>query len=312
MLALPSARVQCLADGNELITLPDAPNGSPIDWPEMLSNKLFVRPIFREFFEKAEHLNGFHLSNQRRNWLLRGIPGIGKSSFGLYCLWRLVKEGRRVRYCYPRGSCAVMDFGSDVTFDAYIVDGVAPATLMKTPTLLISSPRGGASLDGENKAPVYDDFLKRTLVQELFMPAPTTDQLMLLGSTCFPAVPASDILDCIKRWGPVIRPIFAVRRDAEQGTLLKAIRAQKASALKELAITMSEEVAIKDVSFRVVHYNIDETTYHSILGFKWASNYVEQQVFEVLQRQEERDRLGLLQEMLSNKNALSLSQRLFE
>jgi hypothetical protein len=312
MRALPNATVELLGDGSELITLPVGIDGAPIDWPELSSNELFVRPIFRDFYEKAEHLNAFHLDNQHRNWLLRGVPGIGKSSFGLYCLWRLVKEGRRVRYWYPRGSSAVMDFGGSGRCDAYIVDGAAPATLMSTPTLLISSPRGGTSLDGGDKTPIYDDFVKRTLVRHLFLPSPTVDELLLLGSTCFPGVPARDILSCIDRWGRVIRPIFAVPRDMELKALEEAIVIQKTPALKELARSMSEKVVIKDVSFRVVHYDIDDTTYHSIRGFKWASEYIEQRVFEVLQRAEMHDRLGLLQEMLLNRSSLAMSQKLFE
>lgn len=296
-----------------MITLPDASDGKPINWPGMSSNKLFVRPIFRDFFDKAEHLNEFHLDSQRCDWLMRGIPGIGKSSFGLYCLWRLVTAGRRVRYWYPRGCSDVMEFGNGGLLDAYIVDGVAPPTVMGVPTLLISSPRGGTSLvDGGSKPPIYDDFLKHPLVQQRFMPAPDTAQLLLLGETCFPTVPRQEILGCIQRWGPVFRPIFAVERTAELKSLQEAVSLQQATSLALLARSMSEKVVIRDISFQIVHYDIDVATYSGIIGFKWASEYIEQRVFEVLMKQDMRDRLQMLQDMLSNKSSLSMCQALFE
>lgn len=309
MRALPKATSEPLPDGSEIITLPDDADGKPVFWLGMRSNKLFVRPIFRLLYDDNRYLNGF---KEAADWLLRGIPGIGKSSFGLYCLWRLVCAKKRVRYWYPRGSTSIIDFGSKGALDAYIVDGTAPATLPNTPTLLISSPRGGATLDGAEKAHVYDDFVKHPKVRNLFLRPPTVEQILLLGSSCYPTVPVADIHDCIRRWGPVIRPIFAADRDEESKALAAAIGLQNVAALKKLASTMSETVAIKDVSFRVVHYDIDDSTCSSYRGFKWGSDYIEQQVFEMLQKHEARDRLSLLQEMLTRKSSLAMCHKLFE
>jgi len=88
--ALLKAELKDIEDGCQLLILPNDASGRPVFWPGMDSNTLFVRPIFRQFFESAELLHEFlddvPLSRRDkllRHKLLRGVPGIGKSSFGL-------------------------------------------------------------------------------------------------------------------------------------------------------------------------------------------------------------------------------------
>lgn len=77
------AVVKDIEDGCQLITLPNDATGKAVHWPGMDSNTLFVRPMFKTFFETL--LNGLDLEvgSERFRALLRGVPGIGKSSFGL-------------------------------------------------------------------------------------------------------------------------------------------------------------------------------------------------------------------------------------
>jgi len=83
--ALLKAELKDIEDGCQLLVLPNDAAGRPVFWPGMDSNTLFVRPIFKLFYESAKLLHKFSadVPLSRRHKLLRGVPGIGKSSFGL-------------------------------------------------------------------------------------------------------------------------------------------------------------------------------------------------------------------------------------
>lgn len=181
------------------------------------------------------------------------VAGIGKSSFGLYVLWRLVTEGQSVIYDYPRGVAhgAQLLFGVQ-PFAAYIVDGVA-ARIPDVPTLMISSPRGGGS--SADKAAIYDEFMKRPCVKYLYMPKPTTTELHLLRTSCFPAVSAETVSALAERCGNRPRQVLAHASNADE-ELERAIGATRASALRNLVQTLSEQDAVNDATFRIVDYVI--------------------------------------------------------
>lgn len=307
--ALAAARVTSLEHGCALLTLLPASDGKPTFWPGLQSPRLFIRPVFVNFYESPGLLNKFTLTDSG-NWddtLLRGVPGIGKSSFGLFVLWRLVMEGRSVVYEYPRGIDGghELRFGSP-PFAAYIADGTAPR-YSSMPTLLISSPRGGGTTT--DKAIIYDDFVKRPRVKHLYMPAPTADELDLLRTTCFPAVDAEIASEIAVRWGRRPRQVLA-QQATERKELDTAIAETKLSSLAELARTMSERVAVNDVTFRIVDYVINDE--YTDATFGWASPYIEQRVMARVMSASEHDRLSLLQDMLSTDGGLQLARPLFK
>lgn len=85
--ALLKAEVKDVELGCQLLILPDGADGTPIWWPGLESDTLFVRPEFKRMFEDKETLGAFCKSAvpaDRRHKLLRGVPGIGTSSFGLW------------------------------------------------------------------------------------------------------------------------------------------------------------------------------------------------------------------------------------
>jgi len=82
MDALLHAKQVPIEGGCELLILPDTASGKPVHWLNMRSNTLFVRPVFKEFYEKLLQAFSDDVIPRRRNKLLRGVPGIGKSSFG--------------------------------------------------------------------------------------------------------------------------------------------------------------------------------------------------------------------------------------
>lgn len=60
MAALPFARLEAVdghgEDGCQVLVLYNA-RGEPVNWPKLSSNKVLIRPVFREFFERQDMLN---------------------------------------------------------------------------------------------------------------------------------------------------------------------------------------------------------------------------------------------------------------
>lgn len=78
------AELHDIEDGCQLLIIPPSPSGEQVKWLGLRSNVLFVRPVYREFYERLDLLGKFDQGNvaTSKNTLLRGVPGIGKSSFG--------------------------------------------------------------------------------------------------------------------------------------------------------------------------------------------------------------------------------------
>jgi hypothetical protein len=83
LAAMRAAEAKDIEDGCQLIILPNDADGNPVFWPGMDSNTLFVRPMFKTFFETLLNCLDLKVGDAHFRTLLRGVPGIGKSSFGL-------------------------------------------------------------------------------------------------------------------------------------------------------------------------------------------------------------------------------------
>jgi hypothetical protein len=87
------------------IVLPNGSDGEAVQWPGLWSNALFVRDFYNDFFSsvlcKAQSLKG------KAGAIILGTPGIAKSAFGLYVLFRAVREGKTVIYVSRKANRAV-------------------------------------------------------------------------------------------------------------------------------------------------------------------------------------------------------------
>jgi hypothetical protein len=70
-------------------------------FPGLDSNKLYVRSCYPVLFEKL-FFDQWATVKKHSNNIILGIPGIGKSSFGLYVFCRLWESGRPVIYSYDK------------------------------------------------------------------------------------------------------------------------------------------------------------------------------------------------------------------
>jgi hypothetical protein len=326
LACLPFAKLEHIEgqgeDGCQLLALYDAA-GNPVDWPNLESNKLLVRPVFREFFERADMFNRGQRRmprNTKRDTLVRGIPGIGKSSFALYCLWRLVtQEKRHVLYDYPKGLDAseTLVFGSGPRSKCvYIADGLAPRKVAGV-RLLVTSPR----------QEFYEEFKKDA--RSFFMPELTDEEVLIMRDHCFADCKAvltdGIVADRLSRWGNVPRMVLG--DDAtEKAELALTVEGLNEEPLRRLLLHKTETGSKKDMSFRVVHYKFHFDTAapyrwtpgqqpsrdYSDVKLRWATPYMEDKVWEFLRNSNHESRLALLSEMFKDKAILSFSSSMWE
>jgi hypothetical protein len=62
--------------------------------PDTNLNQLFIRESYKTIASSILEGNGSHKA------IITGTPGIGKSLFLFYLLWKLVKDGKRVLFIY--------------------------------------------------------------------------------------------------------------------------------------------------------------------------------------------------------------------
>jgi hypothetical protein len=248
-------------DGCSLLVLQDAA-GKRLEWPGLQSDTLFIRPVYREFFEREDMLNCFERRevDEAPFTLVRGIPGIGKSSFALYCLWRLATAGKHVLYSYPLGlgTSAVVDFGSGPRSDAvFIADGTDGFREPAGVRLLVTSPR-------QDYIP---EFEKHAI--SFYMPQPMWAELRLMRDTCFVhrAAALSDAVleQRVLRWGRVPRFVLSHSSD-EVDTLETIMRQLSVPSLRRLLLERGSTRDQQDETYRVVHYKFahdagDDGTY---------------------------------------------------
>ncbi len=237
-------------DGCSLLVLQDA-DGKRSEWPGLSSDTLFIRPVYREFFERRDILDGFarRPALEAPFSLVRGVPGIGKSSFALYCLWRLAKAGKHVLYSHPRGlgDSGVVEFGSGLPKDAVLIaDGTSGFRAPAGVAMLVTSPRQQAYIS---------EFEKHAI--SFYMPQPTWHELRLMRDACFGEV-AAELTDAVlqqrvRRWGRV--PRFVLSHSCDEASTLKTIMGQlSVPSLRRLLLERGSARDEEDVTYRVVHY----------------------------------------------------------
>jgi hypothetical protein len=324
--ALPFARLEPIEshgeDGCQALVLYDS-RGKPVNWPNLVSNKLLIRPVFREFFERPDI---FNFGKRREgddvtfNTLVRGIPGIGKSSFALYCLWRLVtQEKRHVLYDYPKGldDSETLEIGSGPRDEAvYIADGLKPRKVAGI-RLLVTSPR----------QEFFEEFKKDA--QSFFMPEPTDEEMLLMRDVCFSrrkdSLTDSVVLERIDRWGRVPRMVMGTEV-TQQLDLSATLAGLSLEPLRRLLFNREETGSKKDVSFRLVHYGFN---FDSAAPYRWvygqapqrdyvsitlrcASPFMQDRIWEFLYRADHHSHMDMLRDLFKDKMFVGVGSSLWE
>ena len=95
-------------------------------------DRLYVRDCYRELYDVIVERTTCGARPARR-MVITGTPGIGKSLFALYCLWRLSREGKTLVYqledyfYHFSGKAALRIFGQAPQVGTWLADPVSAA-----------------------------------------------------------------------------------------------------------------------------------------------------------------------------------------
>jgi hypothetical protein len=179
--------------------------------------KLYVRKCYQDVFDLLlEQIKG-----GRKSFAISGTPGIGKSLFFVYILYRLMddfrtktlslKPKRIVYHCVDERTWfdlekqTVVELGqSDARAllrkqdTLYIVDGRTTPSSSTCITLFISSPR----------SEWYKEFVKQKTAKEWYFPVWTLAELQACQRHCYPALPIQLLQERHRICGGVARFVF--------------------------------------------------------------------------------------------------------
>ena len=108
------------------VMLPDS-----VAWPTLHSPVLFVRDFYKPFFDDV--LNGLRRNSSSisekgvaiAKVVVCGNPGIGKSAFGMYAVFRALKDGRTVVYASAKLLPKNLLFKDGVVYSVKDLDDLA-------------------------------------------------------------------------------------------------------------------------------------------------------------------------------------------
>jgi hypothetical protein len=248
----PVARVvsAIVGRGKETVTLLrrrhlKLPKG--LAWPAATNNVLYVRACYRPLFDgvlnkctaPARLRSRMRDADTFLHQVITGQPGIGKSVFGWYMIYRLLTEqpGRTVVYCTPADTFVINPGGrvsSANSFDGYmqaikhkfprpdvvvIADSFLPLGV-PFPTYVLSAP-----------GRLTDQNTLNTFSSPLFMPLPSVEEMSDMRRVAFSDVHEADMERTMGLWGPVPRHVFEKRSLQDQLAILHRAMALSAAQL---------------------------------------------------------------------------------
>ncbi|PKB99367.1 hypothetical protein RhiirA5_462037, partial [Rhizophagus irregularis] len=246
-----------------------------------IPSKLFVRRCYNDLLNIVDN-------DKIRKLRLTGNPGIGKTFFGYYLIYHLVKNGKTVIYDVHTIKKFVILFGQtmdEVSYlhtikdarkiktslsnqDAwYIVDGKSP-DYSEAKTILICSP-----LKSHYK--IFD----RRIPEIRYMPPWSWDEINKCRADIFAHLSENEVRELYIKWGGIPRNIL-------EGARAKGIQKQLDGAIntcnESIFRYIGGDVAKDDISHKLIHIWTNFPEGKTIV--KFASNYVGEQVIIELRK----------------------------
>lgn len=248
---------------------------------------LFIRSCYDELLQKTLTLR----DNGLFRTVITGTPGIGKTFFGAFCLYRIASEFPSLIY-HTSDLIVSIELGvvCSISFDdlvqcvmntkyLYIADGVKPALTANCFTILVTSPRFS----------IFKEFIKeRNTTSVLYMPPWTYEELEHVNA--FLKLRTTEELSFLfSRFGGVPRYVLSPQPIHEEIAFLRGTIAQFTGNFNDILCAFGNQYVDKDV-FRIsnllLHLIPSEDFKSSQMH--WASKYIASEVFQ-------RHHIGLVQ-----------------
>jgi hypothetical protein len=192
-------------------------------------------------------------------WVISGQPGIGKSVYGWYLIYRIITEqpDRAIVYIsdalkasfvlYPDGlvqETAIIshELVATLTDPVVIADSVIPAAY-NVPTIIISSPGRLNARDNKNS---LNSFQKRR-----YLPIPTVEEMKEMARVLYPHLDKEAVDERIAMWGCIPRHVFVEIASDEQDDLSQAIGELSLEKLKA-ALKNTKTIGTRDACHTVL------------------------------------------------------------
>ena len=211
-----TTQLQSFANAQLVDECLQSPNDVFLPYPQTKIKKLYVRKCYEDVFELLlKHI-------KMESFAVSGTPGIGKSLFFVYILYRLMKDFeektlslRPNRIVYQVGSTyECFDLQQQIVSSAtkvdaekwvrkqdtfYVIDGRRSEPLLSSCVVLfISSPRSQQ----------YKEFVKQKMAKEWYFPVWTSEELESCRSQCYPDLRNSILQERHRVCGGVARFVF--------------------------------------------------------------------------------------------------------
>jgi hypothetical protein len=255
-------------------------------YPQEEVKRLFVRRCYADIFD----LIILSLKEKVRTFGISGTPGVGKSSFFAYLLFRFItdSEWQPKIVVYQKENCfyvynfdersvyetTVLD-GNIISGDNdretfYLVDGQNSVPRISTcTTMFISSPRSSE----------YKEFVKQRKAREWFFPVWSISEVSLCRMHCYPGLSIVSMQKRFNVYGGIARYIFFDNGEAMHPKMknvlcdLDAIR-----GVKSIGVPSN----IYRESHTLLHMIVGDDEYnrpYQFLGMDLASKYVGEQLW---------------------------------
>lgn len=248
---------------------------------EKLGSRLYLRQCYMDLYKL---ITEDWEDKREKDTLILGTPGIGKSSFLLYVLWKKRTEKKTVILQRRNESCLLfkksgkVEEGTISDFADYydrksvylLADGCIPPEC-NCKILEVSSP----------KKEYWLTFHKRSNVTTRYMPIWTLDELSQCQQHCFAHVSNDKLLELYKIFGGSARYVLA---KAERDNMIHLEDALKRTDLaKAVQFDGQDGSTDQDISGLVFHWAVANVKKGGLVQYdsyhcEFASSYVRQRV----------------------------------
>ena len=204
-------------------------------WPFLYSGILFARDFYQSFYDT--YVGPYKESSKL---IVCGAPGIGKSAFGCYCIYRALMDGKRVVYrtsshgkwfVYDRYSVSELsEMPSALLRDfknvVYISDAISPFEV-PCPTILITPPKKNIWY-GFNKAHGCE--------MKWFGVWDRDNELDLLRHHCFHSITFDEMDKQVQLWGAVPRITLSRTKLFTESNLADLVLASRPELILKAAL----------------------------------------------------------------------------